>query len=238
MMIEILCKNLCVNFSIINKFFLSNKKKATKKKLSNFIVQALDRVNITINKGDRVGLLGRNGSGKSTFLRTLAGVYTPNSGDLIMNSPVTSLFELNVGTDEDATGYENIPLLMASRQIERSKYDEVVKDIEDFTELGDALNRPLRTYSQGMKLRIAFAIATFKQNNQILLMDEVINVGDKQFGKKSNNRIEKMMNNAGSLILASHSVAILKTHCSRGIIFEKGRIIFDGSINEAINYEI
>ena len=173
---EIICKNLCVSFPIINKFFLLNKKKVTKKKLSNFTVKALDCVNITIKKGDRVGLLGRNGSGKSTFLRSLAGVYIPDSGVLTINSPVESLFELNVGTDEDATGYENIPLLMASRQIELSKYDEVVKDIEDFTELGDALNRPLRTYSQGMKLRIAFAIATFKQNNQILLMDEVINV--------------------------------------------------------------
>ena len=235
---EIICKNLCVSFPIINKFFLLNKKKVTKKKLSNFTVKALDCVNITIKKGDRVGLLGRNGSGKSTFLRSLAGVYIPDSGLLTINSPVGSLFELNVGTDEDATGYENIPLLMASRQIKLSKYDEVVKDIEDFTELGDALNRPLRTYSQGMKLRIAFAIATFKQNNQILLMDEVINVGDKQFRKKSDNRIKKMMNKAGSLVLASHSAAILKTHCSRGIIFEEGKIIFDGSINEAINYEI
>tara|TARA_A100001011_G_C14055077_1_gene733629 strand:- start:43 stop:756 length:714 start_codon:yes stop_codon:yes gene_type:complete len=235
---EIICKNLCVSFPIINKFFLLNKKKVTKKKLSNFTVKALDCVNITIKKGDRVGLLGRNGSGKSTFLRSLAGVYIPDSGILTINSPVESLFELNVGTDEDATGYENIPLLMASRQIEMSKYDEVVKDIEDFTELGDALNRPLRTYSQGMKLRIAFAIATFKQNNQILLMDEVINVGDKQFRKKSDNRIKKMMNKAGSLVLASHSAAILKTHCSRGIIFEEGKKIFDGSINEAINYEI
>lgn len=237
-MVEIECKNLCVSFPIINKFFLLNKKKVTKKKLSNFTVKALDCVNITIKKGDRVGLLGRNGSGKSTFLRSLAGVYIPDSGLLTINSPVGSLFELNVGTDEDATGYENIPLLMASRQIELSKYDEVVKDIEDFTELGDALNRPLRTYSQGMKLRIAFAIATFKQNNQILLMDEVINVGDKQFRKKSDKRIKKMMNKAASLVLASHSASILKTHCSRGIIFEKGRIIFDGSINEAINYEI
>lgn len=235
---EIICKNLCVSFPIINKFFLLNKKKVTKKKLSNFTVKALDCVNITIKKGDRVGLLGRNGSGKSTFLRSLAGVYIPDSGLLTINSPVGSLFELNVGTDEDATGYENIPLLMASRQIKLSKYDEVVKDIEDFTELGDALNRPLRTYSQGMKLRIAFAIATFKQNNQILLMDEVINVGDKQFRKKSDKRIKKMMNKAASLVLASHSASILKTHCSRGIIFEKGRIIFDGSINEAINYEI
>ena len=235
---EIICKNLCVSFPIINKFFLLNKKKVTKKKLSNFTVKALDCVNITIKKGDRVGLLGRNGSGKSTFLRSLAGVYIPDSGVLTINNPVESLFELNVGTDEDATGYENIPLLMASRQIKLSKYDEVVKDIEDFTELGDALNRPLRTYSQGMKLRIAFAIATFKQNNQILLMDEVINVGDKQFRKKSDNRIKKMMNKAGSLVLASHSAAILKTHCSRGIIFEEGKIIFDGSINEAINYEI
>ena len=235
---EIICKNLCVSFPIINKFFLLNKKKVTKKKLSNFTVKALDCVNITIKKGDRVGLLGRNGSGKSTFLRSLAGVYIPDSGILTINSPVESLFELNVGTDEDATGYENIPLLMASRQIKLSKYDEVVKDIEDFTELGDALNRPLRTYSQGMKLRIAFAIATFKQNNQILLMDEVINVGDKQFRKKSDNRIKKMMNKAGSLVLASHSAAILKTHCSRGIIFEEGKKIFDGSINEAINYEI
>ena len=98
-MVEIECKNLCVSFPIINKFFLLNKKKVTKKKLSNFTVKALDCVNITIKKGDRVGLLGRNGSGKSTFLRSLAGVYIPDSGLLTINSPVGSLFELNVGTD-------------------------------------------------------------------------------------------------------------------------------------------
>ncbi len=196
---------------------------------------ALDDISLAIQSGENVGLLGRNGAGKSTFLRMLAGVYPPKSGEVIINGDVTSLFEVNVGVDADASGYENIPLLMAARGIPLSELSEITKDIEEFTELGEALNRPMRTYSAGMRLRIAFAIATVKSAD-VLLVDEVVGAGDRDFRVKSQDRIKRLMHGAGTLLLASHSASVLKTHCQRGLVFSKGKIVFDGGIDEAIAF--
>ena len=235
-MSEIICQNLSVIFPVIHRPY---KIKGGKKIRTNSLISinALSCINLSIKQGERVGLLGKNGAGKTTFLRSLAGVYAPSSGKLMVNGRVTSLFEANVGMDQNATGYQNIPLLMALRQIPMSKYDEVVADVEKFTELKEALGRLVRTYSRGMKLRIAFAIATFEQNNEILLMDEVMGGGDKDFKAKSKKRIENFISKAGILVLASHSSDTLKKYCTRGITFEEGKIIFDGSIEDAINYK-
>ncbi len=230
---DIICDKLVVEFPLFDSVSRSVKARMSGNKGRSKSFRGLDEVSVTINMGERVGLLGRNGAGKSTFLRTLAGVYVPRSGSLELKSPMTSIFEVAVGTDNDASGYENIPLLMATRGIPFSRYDEVVADVEEFTELGEALLRPLRTYSSGMRLRIAFAVATF-QAEGILLMDEVVGVGDSEFAKKSKARIQKLMGEAGSLILASHSPSLLTTHCERGLVFEKGKIIFDGPIEDAI----
>ena len=235
-MSEIICKDVFVEFpSFSRKFKFSNLKK-NKKQSTTLNILALDCLNITIDKGDRVGLIGKNGSGKSTFLKTLAGVYVPKSGNVIINSPIEGLFETGAGIDQDATGYENIPLLMAFREIPMSHYDKVVADVEQFTELGDALYRPIRTYSQGMKLRIAFTIATYSLDNKILLMDEIMGVGDQKFKRKSQKRMLRIMSKAATFILASHSLELLKTYCSRGIVLEQGKIVFDGSIDDAINF--
>jgi lipopolysaccharide transport system ATP-binding protein len=235
-MSEIICKDVFVEFpSFSRKFKFSNLKK-NKKQSTTLNILALDCLNITIDKGDRVGLIGKNGSGKSTFLKTLAGVYVPKSGSVIINSPIEGLFETGAGIDQDATGYENIPLLMAFREIPMSHYDKVVADVEQFTELGDALYRPIRTYSQGMKLRIAFTIATYSLDSKILLMDEIMGVGDQKFKRKSQKRMLRIMSKAATFILASHSFELLKTYCSRGIVLEQGKIVFDGSIDDAINF--
>jgi lipopolysaccharide transport system ATP-binding protein len=235
-MSEIICKDVFVEFpSFSRKFKFSNLKK-NKKQSTTLNILALDCLNITIDKGDRVGLIGKNGSGKSTFLKTLAGVYVPKSGNVIINSPIEGLFETGAGIDQDATGYENIPLLMAFREIPMSHYDKVVADVEQFTELGDALYRPIRTYSQGMKLRIAFTIATYSLDSKILLMDEIMGVGDQKFKRKSQKRMLRIMSKAATFILASHSFELLKTYCSRGIVLEQGKIVFDGSIDDAINF--
>jgi ABC-type polysaccharide/polyol phosphate transport system ATPase subunit len=235
-MSEIICKDVFVEFpSFSRKFKLSNSKK-NKKQSTTLNTLVLDCLNIIIDKGDRVGLIGKNGSGKSTFLKTLAGVYVPKSGSVIINSPIEGLFETGAGIDQDATGYENIPLLMAFREIPMSHYDKVVADVEQFTELGDALYRPIRTYSQGMKLRIAFTIATYSLDSKILLMDEIMGVGDQKFKRKSQKRMLRIMSKAATFILASHSFELLKTYCSRGIVLEQGKIVFDGSIDDAINF--
>jgi ABC-type polysaccharide/polyol phosphate transport system ATPase subunit len=235
-MIEIECVNASIEFSYNQKNSLISFFK--NKKVKNFSknILALDQVSIIIKKGENIGILGKNGSGKSTFLRLLAGVYKPTSGYIKINNSPIGIFELNTGIDNDASGYENIFLLMAFRGIPSSFADKLIRDVEEFTELGDALKRPVRTYSKGMKLRLTFAISTFFTNRGILLIDEIMNVGDYQFKNKSQLRISNMIKKTGAFILASHSASLLKTHCSRGIIFEQGKIIFDGEIKEAISY--
>ena len=235
-MSEIICKDVFVEFPSFSRKSKKLNLKKNKKQSTSTTIVALDCLNFSINKGDRVGLIGKNGSGKSTLLKMLAGVYVPKSGSVIINSPIEGLFETGAGIDQDATGYENIPLLMAFREIPMAHYDKVVTDVEQFTELGDALYRPIRTYSQGMKLRIAFTIATYSLDNKILLMDEIMGVGDQKFKRKSQKRMLRIMTKAATFVLASHSFELLKTYCSRGIVLEQGKIVFDGSINDAINF--
>ena len=236
-MSEIICKDVFVEFqSFSRKSKLSNLKKNNKIPIGKKIV-ALDCLNFSINKGDRLGIIGKNGAGKTTLLRMLAGVYFPTSGSLIINSPIEGLFGVGTGIDQDATGYENISLLMAFREIPFSHYDRVIADIEQFTELGDALYRPIRTYSEGMKLRIAFTIATYFLDNKILLMDEIMSFGDRKFKRKSKKRMLKLMSNTSTFVLASNSFELLKEYCSRGIVLEQGKIVFDGTINDAINFK-
>lgn len=195
--------------------------------------RALRDVTVVIDQGDRVGLLGHNGAGKSTFLRTLAGIYEPTGGMLNIEGDIKTMFEIGTGLDLDATGYENIPLIAAANHIKVRDMKALIADVETFTELGEALDRPMRTYSTGMRMRIAFAVTTAFPSD-ILLMDEVIGVGDNAFREKSRQRIELMIDKAGTLILASHSSAFLKTYCSRGLVFNSGQIAFDGPIGEAI----
>lgn len=232
-MSEIICHDISIEFKnqIYNNSFF---------KLKNHkIVQnstALKKINIRIQKYERVGLLGKNGAGKTTFLRMLSGVYPPSKGILKINSPVISFLDIGVGMDENATGYQNIPLLMAAREIPFEFYKNVVTDVENFSELGDALFHPVRTYSLGMKLRIAFTVATHIFYNQIILMDEIIAFGDNQFKKKSKDRIFNQINNCKVLVIASHSPSILQTYCDRGIVLDNGEVIFDGKIKDAINF--
>ncbi|MEN8834304.1 ATP-binding cassette domain-containing protein [Pacificibacter sp.] len=232
MALKIKTDQLKVSFPVISKKRLFSKP-GRKNSASTNEFRALDGISVEIRDGERVGLLGINGAGKSTFLKVLAGVYAPTSGKLEINGCITSLFDVKVGLDKEASGYENIPLLMAARGIPRSQSKHLLDDIVEFTELGDALDRPIRTYSSGMQLRIAFAVAT-AQSADILLMDEIIGVGDKNFRVKSMMRTQRLLSGSGTLLLASHSAAYLTEYCSRGLIFESGKIIADGPIDEMI----
>ena len=233
--IDFLCENLNVEFPIYDGRTRLVKSRISDGSITKRIFKALSNLNLTIRTGDRIGLIGVNGAGKSTFLRTLAGVYAPTSGRLYINTKPSSLFQIGVGTNPDMSGYENIPLLMALRQIPSSQLDEVIEDVKSFSELGDALAHPLRTYSAGMRLRIAFAVATYAVEGA-LLIDEVVGVGDAVFRTKSKKRLERLLNVAPTLLLASHSVAFLKSFCTTALVFERGEIMFQGPIQDAVNF--
>lgn len=207
-----------------------------KKRQSNAEVKdihALKNANLHIKSGERVGLLGHNGAGKSTFLKTVAGLYPISSGELKVTGQVRSLFDLSLGFEPDATGRENILyrglLLGLSPKFMHMKEEEIVA----FSDLGEFIDYPIKTYSAGMQVRLAFAIST-AVGGDILLLDEVIGAGDANFMIKAKERISNLIEQSEIMVLASHDFSSLKNLCERGLVFHKGEIIFDGSIDLAI----
>jgi len=196
-------------------------------------VRALQDINLNISSGDRVALLGHNGAGKTTMLRAMAGVYSPTSGSVDVSGRRMSLFDLGLGLDADATGYENILLRGLIIGLRRADIERKVDDIVAFSGLGDFLDLPIRTYSSGMMLRLLFSIATSLEAD-ILLMDEWLGMGDQDFIVKANRRLHDLIDRSHILVFASHEIALLEQTCNRGVILEGGRIVFDGAVKEAI----
>lgn len=192
------------------------------------IISALNDVSLDIRAGDRLAIIGGNGAGKTTLLRVLAGIYHPTAGSVDVLGRRLSLFDLSAGIDEEATGYENIMrrgLVIGAR---RAEIDARRAEIAEFTELGDRLDLPLRTYSSGMMLRLIFAVATAVEG-EIVLLDEWIGVGDQQFRKKARQRLDEIVARAGILVLASHDVDLIRSTCNRAILLEQGRIAAVGA---------
>ena len=187
------------------------------------IITALKNVSFDLRHGDRVGLVGHNGAGKSTLLRTMAGVYVPVSGSVLRKGRVATVLELGAGMDSELSGYENITrmslLLGLSHHVIRKK----LRDIEEFTQLGDFLNLPVRTYSAGMATRLMFAVATSTEPD-ILLVDEVFGAGDAEFQERARERMENLISSAGIFVFASHDFDALKRYCSRFFRLEHGRV--------------
>lgn len=198
-------------------------------------VYALKKISLKINPGERVGLLGHNGAGKSTFLRMLAGLYPIFSGRREVRGEVRSLFDLSLGFEPDASGRENILyrglLLGLSPKYMRSIEHEIV----EFAGLGEFIDYPIKTYSAGMQVRLAFAIST-AVGGDILLLDEVIGAGDANFMEKARKRILRLIEQSEILLLASHDFNALTTICERGLVFHHGEIVFDGDIKESVFY--
>jgi len=197
------------------------------------IVSALNDVSLDIRAGDRVAIIGANGAGKTTLLRVLAGIYHPTAGSVDVNGRCLSLFDLSAGFDEEATGYENIMrrgLVIGAR---RADIDARRAEIAEFSELGDRLDLPLRTYSSGMMLRLIFAVATAIEG-EIVLLDEWIGVGDQQFRKKARQRLDEIVARAGILVLASHDIGLIQSTCNRAILLEEGRIAAAGTTDEIL----
>ncbi|MBR0689790.1 ABC transporter ATP-binding protein [Bradyrhizobium manausense] len=198
------------------------------------IVTALDGIDLDIRAGDRVAIVGANGAGKTTLLRVLAGIYHPTAGSIDVLGRCLSLFDLSAGFDEEATGYENIMrrgLVIGAR---RTEIDARRAEIAEFTELGDRLDLPLRTYSSGMMLRLIFAVATAVEG-EIVLLDEWIGVGDQQFRKKARQRLDEIVARAGILVLASHDVDLIKSTCNRAILLQEGQMTATGTTEEILD---
>lgn len=186
-------------------------------------VRSLDHLSFEFREGERIGLVGHNGSGKTTLLRMLSGVYAPTAGDLRVKGRVASLLDISLGLDPDATGHENIMMRgimmgMTPRQV-AAKTDEIA----EFTDLGEYLAMPLRTYSSGMQVRLAFAVSTCVEA-EILLMDEWLSVGDSSFQERATQRLKQLVDRTPVLVLASHAPELVESVCTRAIELSHGRI--------------
>jgi ABC-2 type transport system ATP-binding protein/lipopolysaccharide transport system ATP-binding protein len=196
-------------------------------------VRALNDLTLDIEDGDRLGLIGPNGAGKTTLLRVLAGIYHPTRGEVYSSGKVSALLDISVGLNPEATGRENIILRGMYMNIHPREMRARVDEIADFTELGPYLDMPTRTYSAGMMVRLGFAVSTCVPP-EILLMDEWLSAGDASFLDKAQRRMEKFVGSSSILVLASHSMELLRKWCNRGIMLRHGRIVAQGHINDVI----
>jgi ABC-2 type transport system ATP-binding protein/lipopolysaccharide transport system ATP-binding protein len=196
-------------------------------------ISSLSDITLEVQRGDRVGLIGPNGAGKSTMLKLMAGTYAPSSGRVATTGKISALLTLGVGMDPDETAYENILSCGLLLGLTRNEVKAKIPDIEEFCDLGAFMHLPVRTYSSGMMIRLSFAIAT-AVDPDILLIDEIIGVGDAKFAAKAQRRIENLMANANCLVLASHSTETLLTFCTKGIFLLEGKVQFFGPIQDAV----
>ena len=196
-------------------------------------IHALRNINLAISPGERVGLIGHNGAGKSTFLKMVAGLYPISSGTRQVDGTVRSLFDLSLGFEPDATGRENILyrglLLGLTPKFMRSVREEIIA----FADLGEFIDYPLKTYSAGMQVRLAFAISTMV-GGDILLLDEVMGAGDASFMQRAKARITNLIATSKILILATHDFGALRDTCKRAIVLHHGEIKFDGTVDLAV----
>ncbi len=211
----------------IKEYFI----KLVTKKLHFTEFWALKDISFTVEKGDRVGVLGFNGAGKSTLLKVIAGVLKPTEGSVKVSGVIAPMLELGAGFDLNYSGKENVFLYGAtmgySRKFIEEKYDEIV----EFSELGDFINVPVKNYSSGMRARLGFAIATAVEP-EILILDEVLSVGDAKFRKKSEAKIRSMFDKGITVLFVSHSVEQVMNICNKAIILDHGKLIAQGEVKE------
>lgn len=198
-------------------------------------VEALRGISCTIKHGERVALIGHNGSGKTTFLRVISGIYFLTSGSLKVNCSVHPMIQKAFITGQELSGAQAVKGHYLLTNGNLKGYEEYMQEIVDFSELGEYINLPMKGYSEGMSARLLFALLTSGMHD-CLALDEGFGAGDSRFFKKAQKRLERFIGSAGTLILASHSDTLLHQFCTRGMVFEQGRIVYDASLNEALNY--
>ena len=239
--VSITCENACVDFPIfdaksrsLKKAVLGSAGGAIGKTDSNVVVvEALKNINLNLKEGDRIGLVGHNGAGKSTLLRLLSGIYEPTRGAAQIRGRVAPVFDLGVGMDPEISGYENIIIrglfLGQTRKQMKAKMDEIA----EFSELGDYLSMPLRTYSSGMRVRLALGVVTSIEP-EILLLDEGIGAVDAAFMAKARVRLAELVKRSGILVFASHSNDFLAQLCNTALWVDKGEIKQAGLVDEVV----
>ena len=196
-------------------------------------VQALDEISFSLKQGDRLGLVGHNGAGKTTLIRVLAGIYEPTRGSVRVVGRNVPMFDIGLGMDEEASGYENIRTRGLILGLSPEEIEERVPEIAEFAELGDYLELPIRTYSSGMLLRLVFSIAA-SIHGDIILMDEWIAVGDAQFRKKTHDRLQQITQRSGIVVLASHDFGLLRETCNLGLYLDGGRVRAFGALDDVL----
>ncbi len=241
-MAEIVFDNVSVEYPILDgsRSFRSEIKRSIggvinrEPRSRNVRVRALDRVSAVFAAGDRVGLIGRNGAGKSSMLRVIAGVCPTTGGRLAITGRVTPLLAIEAGMSPDETGYENITTCGLYRGRTRAEVSAQRDQIAAFSELGDFLSMPVRTYSSGMQMRLAFAIAT-SGSTEILLLDEVMGVGDEQFAAKAKARMQSLMQQASIIIMASHAAELLESYCNKALWLDGGQVVAFGPVEDVLS---
>jgi len=192
------------------------------------VIRALENLSFKIQDGDRVALLGHNGAGKTTLLRVLSGVYTPTSGNATVQGKLGSLIDISLGIDPEASGLENIYIRGRLLGMSAAEIHTKTPEIVEYSELGDFIEMPVRTYSTGMHMRLAFTIATTLRP-EILLMDEWLSVGDEGFKHKAETRMSEVVESTRILVVATHSRELVINTCTRAIWLEHGKIKMDGT---------
>lgn len=195
--------------------------------------QVLKNISFEVGRGEIVGLIGVNGAGKSTLMKLIAGITYPTSGEVEVNGKVGSLINLSAGFNPDYTGRKNIYYKGTVMGMSKTEIDGIIDDICDFVDLGEYFEQPMRMYSSGMSARLGFALAVYSKP-EVLIIDEVLAVGDKSFQNKSRQKVVEMFHEGKSVIFSSHSDELIRKFCSRVVYLKDGRIVFDGAVEEGL----
>ena len=204
-----------------------------KNKSKDSILHVLNDINLTIKKGESVALIGTNGSGKSTLLKLMTKIIYPNKGKITTNGKLTSLLELGAGFHDDFTGRENIYFNASIFGLTKKEIDEKVDEIIEFSELQEFIDNPVRTYSSGMYMRLAFSVAINVQAD-ILLIDEILAVGDQHFQEKCFNKLKELKESGKTIVIVTHSMNQVKQFCDRAIWLYKGNVKMDGNVDQVL----
>ena len=227
------------NVTKIYKLYSSTRKRLLAIFLKNIKYKekkAVDEVSFEIKRGDSVALFGKNGAGKSTILKMITGVSFPTSGEITVNGRVSALLELTSGFDQEFSGRQNIYLKGHILGLSDKEIKELESEIIEFSELGDYIDQPVRTYSSGMKSRLGFAI-NVNIRPEILIVDEALSVGDNAFKTKCKEKINEIIEKDNvTLLFVTHQTAVAEEFCTRGIVMKNGKLIFDGEVHEASEY--